>query len=56
MKKLVVLLFAVSVLGNISVVFADESDPATDVQTAGVDDGSQLPEGTEPMPESTPAE
>lgn len=53
MKKLVVLLFAVSVLGSISAVFADEPAPET---TASVDEGSQLPEGVAPLPESVPAE
>lgn len=54
MKKLVVLLFALSVLGNISAVFADE--PAPEVPTVSADDGGQLPEGVEPLPEAPPAE
>lgn len=54
MKKLLVLLFAVSVLGNISVVFADEPSPET--QAASTDDANALPPGVEPLPESVPAE
>lgn len=53
MKKLLVLLFAVSVLGNISVVFADE--PSAE-QAASADDSNALPAGVEPLPESVPAE
>jgi hypothetical protein len=54
MKKLLVLLFAVSVLGNISAVFADE--PSPDTETVSADDGSQSSEGSESLPESSPAE
>lgn len=53
MKKLVVFLFAVSVLSNISAVFADEP---TETSAATADEGNQLPEGVQPLPEFVAAE
>ncbi len=53
MKKLVGLLLAMSIFGNFSFVFANES--AAEEQAAEVDTSSQLPEGVEPLPETVPA-
>jgi len=54
MKKLMVFLFALSVLSSISAAFADE--PTPEVPAASVDEGSQLPDGVQPLPENVPAE
>ncbi len=54
MKKLVVFLFAVSVLSNISAASADEPSPETAAAT--VDESNQLPEGVQPLPEFVAAE
>ena len=52
MKKLIVFLFALSVLGSVT-VFADE-EPTPDATATTEDEQSQLPEGVEPLPESPP--
>lgn len=52
MKKLIVFLFALSVLGSVT-VFADE-EPTPDAAATTEDEQSQLPEGVEPLPESPP--